>query len=192
MVGKQRRWLWAAAALWGAVVAIAPVNAQIGGRPTRPQVKPPQGPVRQIIFSNCTSCHGIDDYAYNALDRDGWNRHLEAKHPDGFARMVTDDQRQLLLDWLVSRFGPGTKPFPRTYVAREINTFFTDSEGEALLSRACSTCHPVDRVNSARNSADAWRVLTIDMRERGAKLTDEEVEKLVEWLGRTKGTNANQ
>jgi len=192
MVGKQRRWLWAAAALWGAVVAIAPVNAQIGGRPTRPQVKPPQGPVRQIIFGNCTSCHGIDDYAYNALDRDGWNRHLEAKHPDGFAKMISDEQRQLLLDWLVSRFGPGTKPFPRTYVAREITTYFTDSEGDALLARACSTCHPVDRVNSARNSADAWRVLTIDMRERGAKLTDEEVEKLVEWLGRTKGTNANQ
>ena len=62
----------------------------------------------------------------------------------------------------------------------------------SLLARACSTCHPVDRANSARNSADAWRVLTIDMRERGAKVTDDEVEKLVEWLGRTKGTNANQ
>ena len=192
MVRQKTRWLWAAAVLWGGVMAIAPAHAQIGGRPTRPQVKPPQDPVRQIIFSNCTSCHGIDDYAYNALDRDAWNRHLEAKHPAGFAKMVTDEQRQLLLDWLVSRFGPGSKPFPRTYVAREITTFFTDGEGEALLSRACSTCHAVDRVNSARNSADAWRVLTIDMRERGAKLTDEEVEKLVEWLGRTRGTNANQ
>ena len=105
---------------------------------------------------------------------------------------IGDQDRQLLLDWLVSRFGPETKPFPRTYVAREITTFFSDNEAEALLSRACSTCHPLDRVNSTRNSADAWRVLTIDMRERGARLTDEEVEKLVEWLGRTKGTNANQ
>ena len=77
-------------------------------------------------------------------------------------------------------------------MAQEITTFLSDGEAEALLSRACTTCHPVDRVNSARNSADGWRVLTIDMRERGAKLTDEEVEKLVEWLGRTKGTNANQ
>jgi len=179
----------AALILW---LGAAGLQAQIGGRATRPQVKPPQGPVRQIIFSSCTSCHGIDDYAYNALDRDGWNRHLEAKHPDGFAKMISDQDRQLLLDWLVSRFGPATKPFPRTYVAREITTFFSDAEGEALLARACSTCHPVDRVNSARNSADAWRVLAIDMRERGAKLTDEEVEKLVEWLGRTKGTNANQ
>jgi len=193
MVGKQTGWLWAAAVLWAAVSTIAPVNAQIGGRPTRPQVKPPQGAVRAIIFKNCTSCHGIDDYAFNALDRDGWNRHLEAKHRNpAFATLIADGDRQLLLDWLVSRFGPATKPFPRTYVAQEITTFLSDGEAEALLSRACTTCHPVDRVNSARNSADGWRVLTIDMRERGAKLTDEEVEKLVEWLGRTKGTNANQ
>ena len=180
----------AVAILW--VVVLATVGAQIGGRPTRPQVKPPQGQVREILFKNCTSCHGIDDYAFNALDRDGWNRHLEAKHSGGFAQLVNDGDRALLLDWLVSRFGPSTKPFPRTYVAREITTFLSDGEAEALLGRACTRCHALDRINAARNSADAWRVLTIDMRERGATITDEEVEKLVEWLGRTKGTNANQ
>ena len=58
-------------------------RAQLGGRPTRPQVVPPQGPVRQVIFKNCTSCHGIDDYAYNALDRAGWDalHHGEAPRP---------------------------------------------------------------------------------------------------------------
>jgi hypothetical protein len=178
--------------LWFVVLAISPLGAQIGGRPTRPQVKPPQGHVREIIFKNCTSCHGIDDYAFNALDRDGWNQHLESKHTDGFAKLVNEGDRALLLDWLVSRFGPGTKPFPRTYVAREITTFLSDGEAEALLGRACTRCHPLDRINATRNSADAWRVLTIDMRERGATISDEEVEKLVEWLGRTKGTNANQ
>jgi hypothetical protein len=30
------------------------------------------------------------------------------------------------------------------------------------------------------------------MRERGAKIEDDELERLVEWLGRTKGTNPNQ
>jgi hypothetical protein len=183
----------AAALIWGTMAATSPLSAQIGGRPTRPQVKPPDGAVRQIIFRDCTSCHGIDDYAFNALDRAGWNRHLEGKHQDpGLPSMISDKDRELLLDWLVSRFGPETKPFPRTYVAREVTTFFSDGEAEALLARACTGCHPVDRVNAARNSADAWRVLTIDMRERGARLTDEELEELVEWLGRTKGTNANQ
>jgi len=180
-----------AALLWVAAATVQ-VDAQIGGRPTRPQVKPPQGAVRAILFKNCTSCHGIDDYAFNALDRDAWNRHLETKHKDGFAKLISDGDRALLLDWLVSRFGPSTKPFPRTYVAQEITTFLSDGEAETLMARACTMCHPVDRINATRNSADAWRVLTIDMRERGARISDEEVEKLVEWLGRTKGTNANQ
>jgi cytochrome c553 len=179
------------AILWPALAVTASVHAQ-AGRATRPQVKPPQGPVRAIIFKDCTSCHGIDDYAYNALDRDGWNRHLEERHPAGFATLISDGDRALLLDWLVSRFGPTTKPFPRTYVAREVTTFFSDSEAETVLARSCATCHPLDRVNAARNSADAWRVVALDMRERGAKISDEELEKLVEWLGRTKGTNANQ
>jgi hypothetical protein len=32
-------------------------------------------------------------------------------------------------------------------------------------------------------------VLIVEMRERGAQLEDEELERLVEWLGRTKGSN---
>ena len=169
-------------------VFVTPIAAQLSPRPTRPQVVPPQGPVRQVIFKSCTSCHGIDDYAYNALDRAGWDAHLTAKHKDVSVPLAAED-RAVLLDWLAMRFGPTTKPFPRTYVAREVTTFFTDAEGEALIKRACTSCHGVDRVNSARYAPERWRVVTVDMRERGAKLEDEELERLVEWLGRTKGTN---
>jgi cytochrome c2 len=171
-----------------ALMAGVPVAAQLSPRPTRPQVVPPQGAVRQVIFKNCTNCHGIDDYAYNALDRAGWDALIAAKHRGMDVTLPAQD-RAVLLDWLEVRFGPTTKPFPRTYVAREVTTFFTDAEAEALITRSCSSCHAVDRVNSARFSPDRWRVITVDMRERGARLQDEELERLVEWLGRTKGTN---
>jgi cytochrome c2 len=171
-----------------ALLAGAPIAAQLNPRPTRPQVVPPQGPVRQVIFKNCTSCHGIDDYAYSALDRAGWDAHITAKHRDMKVTLSADD-KDLLLDWLAVRFGPTTKPFPRAYVAREVTTFFSDAEAEALVKRACTSCHAIDRVNSARFTPDRWRVVTLDMRERGAKIEDEELERLVEWLGRTKGTN---
>jgi mono/diheme cytochrome c family protein len=177
---------WAIASI--GLAASVTLSAQIGGRATRPQVVPPQGAVRKVIFTYCTSCHGIDDYAYNALDRAGWDAHLTAKHR-GLEVPLPAEQRTVLLDWLVMRFGPGTKPFPRTYVAREVTTFFTDAEGEALVKRACTSCHGIDRVNNARFAPDRWRVVTVDMRERGAKLEDEELERLVEWLGRVKGTN---
>ena len=172
----------------GLLASVATLSAQIGGRATRPQVVPPQGAVRKVIFTYCTNCHGIDDYAYNAFDRAGWDAHLTAKHR-GLDVPLPAEQRAVLLDWLVMRFGPGTKPFPRSYVAREVTTFFTDADGEALLKRACTSCHGIDRVNSARFAPDRWRVVTVDMRERGAKLEDDELERLVEWLGRVKGTN---
>ena len=169
--------------------AVAPsvVAAQIG-RTTRPQVTPPQGPPRKVIFQYCTTCHGIDDYAYNALDRAGWDAQLTKKH-QGLDVPLPDDARAILLDWLADRFGPTSKPFPRAYVAQEVKTFLSDTEAEALLKRACTFCHELDRVNNARFAPDRWRVVTLDMRERGAKIEDGELERLVEWLGRTKGTN---
>ena len=176
------------AALWLAALSVV-TSAQIGGRATRPQVTPPQGPARAVIFKYCTTCHGIDDYAFNALDRAGWDTHIKTKHHGADELVLPDKDRAILLDWLSTRFGPATKPFPRTYVAREVTTFFSDSDAEALVKRACTSCHGIERVNDARFAPDRWRVVTVDMRERGAKLEDEELERLVEWLGRTKGTN---
>jgi hypothetical protein len=177
---------WAVALLW--IAAIVPAGAQLR-RPTRPQVVPPQGPARQVIFTYCTSCHGIDDYAYSALDRAAWDVLVTAKHRD-LDVPLPSEARAVLLDWLAERFGPTTKPFPREYVADEVTTFLSDGEAQTLLARACGTsCHDLDRVNNARFAPDRWRVVTLDMRERGAKLADEELERLVEWLGRTKGTN---
>ena len=99
------------------------VPAQLLGKPTRPQVETPKGPVRQVIFKSCTSCHGIDDYAYYAMDR-GRVERAHRGQAQGLEAPRPDPDRDLLLDWLVTKFGPGTKPFPRTYVAPEITTFF--------------------------------------------------------------------
>jgi len=178
-------------AILALVVAVlaTPATAQRGA--TRPRVQMPQGPVREVIRKNCTACHGIDDYAFYALDRDGWQKLIETKHKPGDSPISSQD-REVLLEWMVSKFGPATKPFPRSYVAPEITTFFSDPEAKRLLDRACTKCHEIDRVNSARHTADEWRVVAVDMRERGAQLADQELEQLVEWLGRVKGTNQSQ
>jgi mono/diheme cytochrome c family protein len=168
-----------------------PLPAQIGGRATRPKVQRPDGPVWEVIRKNCTACHGIDDYAFYSQDRGAWQKLIADKHKPGDADLSSVD-RDLLLDWLVSKFGPDTKPFPRTYIPPEITTFFSDPEAKRLMTRACTGCHGVNRVESARNSQDAWRVILVDMRERGAQLSDQELEQLDEWLGRVWGTNQDK
>jgi hypothetical protein len=181
---------WAVPVLVAATCAM-PAAAQLSGRPIRPQVTRPDGPVWQVIRKNCTLCHGIDDYAFFALDKPGWQGLLESKHSSGDIALSNED-RNILLDWLAAKFSPNTKPFPRTYVPPEITTFFSDPEAKRLLDRACRSCHELDRVERARNPEERWRVLVVDMRERGAKLSDEEVERLVEWLGRVWGTNQDK
>src|ERR1041385_2085923 len=95
-----------------------PVAAQNRGA-TRPKVDRPDGPVWQVIRKNCTVCHGIDDYAFYALDKAGWESLLETKHKSPLAEgtpVLSDQDRNTLLTWLVQKFGPTSKPFPRTYV----------------------------------------------------------------------------
>src|SRR5258706_4897172 len=100
-------------------VSAAISSAQLAPRPTRPHVTAQKGPPRQVIFKYCTSCHGIDDYAYYAQDRAAWDVLLTKKH-QGLDVPLPSADRAVLLDWLADRFSPDTKPFPRTYVAREV------------------------------------------------------------------------
>jgi cytochrome c5 len=174
-----------------ALLLAAPAAAQLGGRPTRPKVQRPDGPVWEVIRKHCTACHGIDDYAFSALDRAGWQKLIADKHKAGEADL-SDQDRSVLLDWLVSKFGPDTKPFPRTYVPQEITTFFSDPEAIRLMNRACTKCHGLEQVRTSRKAAEAWRVTLVDMRERGAQLSDQELEQLVEWLTRVWGTNEDK
>ena len=183
------KWRCTVAALLLILVTAIPILAQRGA--ARPQVTPPDGPVWQVLRKNCSGCHGIDDNAFHALDRAGWQSLLEAKHKDRKVVLTGNDQ-ELLLDWLVSRFGPTSRPFPRTYVPPEITTFLTDLEATRLLTRSCESCHDLQVVNRSRFAADRWRVILVTMRERGAVLTDDELERMVEWLGRVKGINPNQ
>lgn len=179
---------WKIAAL---IVMSLPLLAQVGGRAARPKVVRPDGPVWDVIRKNCTDCHGIDDYAFYAMDQAGWRKLIEDKHK-GLGVNLSDADRALLVGWLVEKFGPDSKPFPRTYVPPEIKVFFSDPEAHRLMNRACTKCHGMDRVQGARKAEEAWRVTLLDMRERGAVLSDQEVEQLTEWLGRVWGTNQDK
>jgi len=184
---------WAVLALLAATTAV-PVAAQNRGA-TRPKVDRPDGPVWQVIRKNCTVCHGIDDYAFYALDKTGWQSLVETKHKSPLAEgtpVLSDQDRNTLLDWLVAKFGPTSTPFPRTYVPPEITQFFSDPEATLVLNRSCVSCHSLDRVMKSRYSPDEWRVIAVQMQTRGANITNEDLERLVEWLGRARGTNANQ
>jgi cytochrome c553 len=189
------------AALCLAVLAMVagsaiPAAAQFNNRrPARPEVALPLGPVREVILGSCTACHGIDEYAYYALDRAGWDQVVERMKttPSGLVEgaVISDPDKTILLDWLVEQFGPDSTPFPREYVPRVLSEadYLSDEGAEAKLAGACESCHTLERVEETRASEDEWRAILLDMIGRGAPLPISDVEPLVEWLERTRGTN---
>ena len=164
--------------------------AQFGGGPTRPQVALPEGPLRNISLQNCVSCHGIDDYAFHALSKDNWVELLGTVHQGLEVKQLSSHDEDVLLEYLATTFGTESAPFPRQYIPPPITTYFADEEGREMLGVVCTECHELDRVYETRASLPRWRVLVVEMRQRGAYLPEEEnMERLIEWLSRVQSAN---
>jgi cytochrome c553 len=157
----------------------------------RPQVELPDEPVRGAIFRNCSACHGIDPYAYFALDRQGWRELIDQLHQDDNSVHLNGSDETALLDFLSEQFGADSIAFPRVYEPPTVTETFTDVEARVFMDGVCTECHEL-RVFKQRNTPAKWRDLMLDMRGNGAVLSDVEMEKLVEWLGRMRGVEATR
>ena len=164
-------------------------------RPPRPDVTLPEDPVRQIILSSCSACHGIDEYGYYAMDRDSWaalvDRMKTARSGLVEGTDITLEDEEILLDWLVSEFGPDAEPFARQYVVREVTaeTSLSDTEANALVDRACSVCHsPVADVLGAQLDEEQWRERLSTKIATGTRMLIDEVDPLIAWLMQNRDT----
>ena len=171
------KWKFGKAAMWlvftvVVAVSVMPVAAQNRRGRNRPIVELPRGAVRQVILESCTACHGIDDYAYYAMDRAGWQKLIETMKEKG--AVISDDDRATLLDWLVAKFGPDSKPFPRARADGPIlnfgggDTAARDAAAKRLVDTVCRTCHTLERIEVAKYTEDKWREIVNDMKTRGA------------------------
>jgi len=58
---------------------------------------------------------------------------------------------------------------------------------KALFESKCSACHPSDRPKSKKKDKAEWEQTVQRMKKNGAKLTDDEVKAIVEYLAKTYG-----
>lgn len=57
-----------------------------------------------------------------------------------------------------------------------------EGEGKKELKRVCATCHPVEQVVARRRTEKGWEQSIGEMIARGAKGTDDELDKIVTYL----------
>lgn len=60
-------------------------------------------------------------------------------------------------------------------------------DGQALLEGACVDCHDLERTTSESKTRDAWLTTVERMVDKGASLSAEEVEALVDYLAEEYG-----
>jgi cytochrome c5 len=58
-------------------------------------------------------------------------------------------------------------------------------DGQTLLEERCTRCHDLSRVEQARKTADEWRTTVERMVGKGANLTPQEQEALIQYLAET-------
>jgi cytochrome c2 len=179
---------------------LIPASAQLprNGRPPRPTVTLPDGPVRQVILRSCTACHGIDEYGYYAMGRDAWDALIErmkaTKSGVVEGTTISDADQEILLDWLVAEFGPDATPFERQYVLPKLADadLLSDADASALLTRACVSCHTsVETIVGVQLEEAEWRRTLVGKIATGTPILLGDVDPLIEWLTRRRRVNAS-
>jgi hypothetical protein len=62
------------------------------------------------------------------------------------------------------------------------DTPLEEGEGRDLVIEKCTTCHDLERVPAKRRDKYGWEDLVDNMRSRGAEMTAEERQKIVDYL----------
>jgi competence ComEA-like helix-hairpin-helix protein len=62
-----------------------------------------------------------------------------------------------------------------------------DGAGKPIVQRACSACHSVSVVTSKHASQKEWDQVVNQMASRGADLTDDEMDTVIEYLAKNYG-----
>jgi competence protein ComEA len=63
--------------------------------------------------------------------------------------------------------------------------------GKALLERTCTPCHKLDSTLSQRNSRARWAAIVDGMVAKGAEATDQEIERIVDYLAKNLPSRVN-
>jgi competence ComEA-like helix-hairpin-helix protein len=65
-----------------------------------------------------------------------------------------------------------------------------DGPGKAVVLKSCISCHSVETVTKSRNTADGWADVVSRMIGRGAEISDDDAETVVEYLAEHYGPSS--
>lgn len=65
-----------------------------------------------------------------------------------------------------------------------------EGAGKQILLKSCTSCHSVETITANRNTGDGWADVVSQMIGRGANISDDDAETLVEYLAKNYGPSS--
>src|SRR5262250_281190 len=97
----------------------------------------PEGKGAELARDKCLNCHEADVIVAQRLSRQGWTREVEKMIRWG--AVVSDPEKEVLVDYFAARFKPGSKPRSAASAPAA-----SDERGKRILEEKCLLCHESD------------------------------------------------
>jgi cytochrome c5 len=198
-----------------ALAAIAPrsATAQDAGQATPPPAAPPapkpvelpDGDGKPIATEFCQMCHKLTNLTKAHKDLDDWKDTIHTMIDRGAS--IPDDKVDILAEYLAANFGPkdagsaanapaadpGTQvpspdaAAPSAPAPAKAVVELPDGDGKAIATENCQACHKLTNLTKAHKDLDDWKETVQTMIDRGANVSPDQVDTLVQYLAKNFG-----
>lgn len=86
--------------------------------------------------------------------------------------------------------GPAQPPAPSFDPDEDVSEYLPPGAGKGLVMTECIECHKLNRIVALRKSPDEWKVVLAKMKDEGARLSEDKVSVIVDYLGDALGSKA--
>jgi cytochrome c553 len=154
MFGKTLIWFVVTAAI--AVVSFSAVQGL------------PEGEGKKLVEERCSVCHGTELITGQRMTQDAW-KEMVAKMV-GYGTQLDQKEITITVDYLTKNFGKAAQ------------TSAEERTAIRYIDGVCSTCHNSDIIKSTQASRQEWLDIVNNMNAKGAGLSEQDVELLVNYL----------
>ena len=165
----------------------------------KPAVELPEGDGKAIATDFCQDCHKLTNVVKARKAPDEWRDAIQLMLDRG-ARLP-QDKIDTLVQYLAKNFGPQTAtpaagtppaaaPSPDAAAATPqppVPVELPEGDGKAIATEFCQACHKLTNLTKARKDRDDWHDTVQLMMDRGARLPQDKVDTLLDYLAKNFG-----
>ena len=136
----------------------------------------PDGEGKEVIEGKCGSCHPLATAVQIRGDQERWKA-IVLKMVE-YGAPIKEPETAIAVDYLSRHFGPTEADLAASQIERT---------AKKHIDGICSTCHEASLIRETKATKEEWLYIVRNMNEKGAGLSESDVELLADFLAKNYG-----